>query len=435
MIIRILSTLLALSAVGVSGTLHAQRDTATTSYEVNGVKVIQRRTNTSIVVANLYLLGGVRQLTAQNAGIEALLFEVSERGTAKYPKTVLRRAMARTGSGIAIVPNDDWTLAGVRTTTSELDSTWSIFADRVMHPTLDSTEFEFVRDQLLSGLRQRTDSPDATLDYLADSISYAGQPYALAPVGTPISIASISLRQLKAYHRDQMVTSRMLLVVVGDVPRLKIEALVRATIGKLPVGTYRWSMPSISTLLPGDVVYDRRPLPTNYLQGYMAGPPANSRDAPALRVAAAILSGRFFSEIRSRRNLSYAVNASFRDRGLTSIGLYVTTTAPDTTVALMRNEVRALQQHTIPTENLRPLVAQFITEYFLDNETSTAQADFLARAQLYRGDFRLGERFVDELRAVTGSDVQRVAQQYLKNVRWAYVGDPALIRRERLTSF
>ena len=117
------------------------------------------------------------------------------------------------------------------------------------------------------------------------------------------------------------------------------------------------------------------------------------------------------------------------------MGLYVTTTAPDTTVALMRSEVRALQQHNIPTENLRPLVAQFITEYFLDNETSTAQADFLARAQLYRGDFHLGEHFVDELRAVTGSDVQRVAQLYLKNVRWAYVGDPSLIRRERLTSF
>ena len=312
----LLTALLALGASAASRPAYAQRETATTSYEVNGVKVIQRRTNTSIVVANLYLLGGVRQLTAQNAGIEGLLLEVSDRGTAKYPKTVLRRAMARTGSGIAIAPNDDWTLVGVRTTTSELDSTWSIFADRLMHPTLDSTEVEFVRGQLLSGLRQRTDSPDATLDYLADSISYAGQPYALSPVGTPKSIASISLRQLKAYHRDQMVTSRMLLVVVGDVPRQKIEALVRATIGKLPVGMYAWSMPPINALLPGDVVYAKRPLPTNYLQGYMAGPPANSRDAPALRVAAAILSGRFFSEIRSHRNLSYAVSASFRDRGL-----------------------------------------------------------------------------------------------------------------------
>jgi zinc protease len=430
-----LAALLVVIAAATTGTAQVARDTATTSYEVSGVKVIQRRTNTSNVVANLYLLGGVRQLTAQNAGIEALLLGVTERGTAKYPLAVLRRAMARTGSDIAIAPNDDWTLVGVRTTTDELDSTWSIFADRLMHPTLDAAEFEFIRKQLLSGLRQRDDSPDATLDYLADSISYAGQPYALSPVGTVQSISSISLAQLKAYHREQMVTSRMLLVVVGDVPRAKIESLVRTTIGKLPAGTYSWTMPAAGPLLPGDVVFAKRSLPTNYLQGYMAGPAANSPDAPALRVAAAILSGRFFSEIRSRRNLTYAVNANFRDRGLSSMGLYVTTNAPDTTVALMKTEIRALQLHTIPTENLRPLVAQFITEYFLDNETTTAQADFLARAQLYRGDFRAGERFVDELRAVTGADVQRAALLYLKNVRWAYVGDPALIPRERLTSF
>jgi len=156
---------------------------------------------------------------------------------------------------------------------------------------------------------------------------------------------------------------------------------------------------------------------------------------PALRVAAAVLAGRLFTEIRSKRNLTYAVNANVRDRGLTSFGLYVTTTAPDTTLALMKNEVRALQSTTIATDLLRPLVQQFITEYFLDNETITAQADFLARAHLYRGDFQAGERFVAELRAVTGADIQRVARRYLRGARWAYVGDPARVRRDRLVSF
>ena len=163
--------------------------------------------------------------------------------------------------------------------------------------------------------------------------------------------------------------------------------------------------------------------------------PESTADAPALRVAAAVLSGRLFTEIRSRRNLTYAVSASFRDRGLTSFGLYVTTTLPDTTLALMRAELRAMQSVELDTKLLQPLVQQFITEYFLDNETITAQADFLARAQLYRGDFRAGERFVAELRAVTGADVQRVARRYLRNVRWAYVGDPSRVSRERLLAF
>jgi zinc protease len=142
-----------------------------------------------------------------------------------------------------------------------------------------------------------------------------------------------------------------------------------------------------------------------------------------------------FGEIRSRRNLTYAVEARFRDRAVTSGGLYVTTTRPDTTLALMRTEVQNLQRYAVPTENLRPLIQQFLTEYFLDNETSGAQADFLARAELYRGDFRAADRFVADLRAVTGDDVRRVARKYMTGLRFAYVGNPRQVNRFKLMAF
>lgn len=426
---------LLLALMLAAGTAGAQADTATIMYTVSGVKVIQRKTTASIVVANLYLLGGVRQVTSRTAGIESFLLAISEYGTQKYPRDIMRRALARTGSEIPVAPSEDWTLVSVHTTTSELDSTWAIFAERIMHPSLDSTDIEFVRDQMVSGVRQRADSPDATLDYLSDSIAYAGSPYALSPFGTEASLSKISRADLRAYERDQMVTSRMLLVIVGNVSRAKVEALVSSTIGKLPAGKYAWTMPDTMPTRPSDVIFDQRPLATNYIQGFINGPPANSPDGPALRVAAAVLSGRMFAEIRSRRNLTYAVSANFRDRGLLSVDLYVTTTSPDTTVALMSEQVHELQDGEIETERLRPLVQQFITEYFLDNETITAQADFLARNQLYRGDFHAGARFVSELQAVTGADVRRVARTYFKNVRWAYIGDPSAIKLDRLLMF
>jgi len=418
-----------------AGTVGAQSDTATVTYVVSGVRVIQRKTTASIVVANLYLLGGVRQMTPKTAGIENFLLAVSELGTQKYPKALMRSALARTGSEIPVAPGEDWTLVSVHTTTSELDSTWSIFAERIMHPSLDSADVEFVRDQMVSGVRQRADSPEATLDYLSDSIAYAGSSYALSPVGTESSLSRISRTELRVYQREQMVTSRMLLVIVGNVSRAKVEALVSSTLGRLPAGKYVWTMPDTMPTRPSDVIFDQRPLPTNYIQGFINGPPANSADAPALRIASAVLSGRMFAEIRSRRNLTYAVSASFRDRGLTSMELYVTTTSPDTTVALMREQVLELQEGEIETARLRPLVQQFITEYFLDNETITAQADFLARNQIYRGDYHAGARFVADLKAVTGADVRRVARLYFKNVRWAYVGDPTRIKLDRLLIF
>lgn len=433
--IGLLAAALATGALAGPSAPTAPGDSATTRYVTHGVTVIHRRSNTSTVVANLYLLGGVRLLPPALSGAENFLLQVGERGTAKYPREALRRAMARTGSDIVVESREDWTLFGLRTTPAALDSSWAIFADRVAHPRLDSADVEFVRGQLLTALSQREDSPDALLEYLADSTAFAGHPYALSPVGTVQTVRAITRRDLQRIQAEQMVTSRMLLVVVGNVERAAVERLVGSTLGTLPPGTYAWTMPDTATLPAAGPSVTRRALPTNYLQGYFRGPPANSPDAPALRVAAAVLSGRLFGEIRSKRNLTYAVSANYRDRAISSIGLYVTTTQPDSVLAIMQAEIRTLMFFPIDTPLLRPIIQQFITEYFLDNETSTAQADFLARAQLYRGDWAAGDRFVAELRAVTGSDVRRVAQRYFVGARWAYIGDPGRVTTARLGGF
>lgn len=421
---------------GLAAQAATMPDTGTVRLEIAGVRVIHRQTNNNLFAANLYLLGGTSLVDERTAGIEPLLLEVTERGTRRYPGDAARRALARTGSEIGVVPHEDWTVFALRTTTERLDSAWSIYTDRLMQPTLEAADFEFVRENRLAGVRQRQDSPDALLEYLADSVAFAGHPYALSPVGTERSLAAITRDDVRRFQRERMVRSRLLLVVVGNVPRARLERMVRETLGTLPSGDYRWRVPGKGDERPGSSVHlESRRLPTNYILGWWTGPDAGHADVPALRVASAILSGRLFAEVRSRRNLTYAVEARFRDRGLTSGGLYVTTTRPDTTLTLMRNEIRNLQAFTLPTEYLAPLINQFITEYFLDNETAGKQADFLARAELYQGDFRAGDRFVEALRQVTGEDVRRVAQAYMTRIRFAYVGDPRQVNRFRLMGF
>ena len=418
--------------------LHAPlaADTNTTSYEVGGVRVIHRRvTANDVVAANLYLLGGSRQLTPATAGIEPFLLEASERGTTRYPKAVLRAKMARLGSGIVVEPGEDWTMVGLRSNTDGFDSTWAILADRVMAPTLEPAEVELVRTQYLSAVRQRRDSPDALLEYLADSVAFAGHPYGLAPTGNETTIAALTVPQLKRYQREQMVTSRMLLVVVGNVERARVERLVQRTIARLPKGSYQWAPPPPLPQHEGELMVVPRTLPTNYVLGYFNGPPASSPDYQALRIASAALGGRLFAEIRSRRNLTYAVNVPFVERAISAGGLYVTTVLPDTTLALMRGEIERLKTETVEPDGLKQLVAQFITEYFLNNETNSDQATFLARAQLYRGDYRTADRFVDELRHVTPADIQRVVRRYMTDVAFVFLGDPSKVTVARAAAF
>lgn len=408
----------------------------TTSFDVAGVRVILRQNNANnVVAANLYLLGGSRQITERNAGIEPVLLEISDRGTRRYPKNSLRRAMSRLGSEIVVAPGADWTMFGIRSSTEVFDSTWAIFADRVMYPALAKSEVSLVKAQYLSGIRQRRDDPEALADYLADSITFVGHPYSVSVVGNENSIQALDSASLREYHRSHFVTSRMLLVVVGNIDRAHIERLVTQSIGQLPRGNYKWEAPPRIPELQTALVIERRQLPTNYILGYYSGPLANGRDYQALRVATSVLTGRMFAEIRSRQSLTYDVHAPFIDRAATAGGLFVSTVSPDTTLKLMRAAINDLQQGTLDPAGLRQLEEQFITEYFLDNETNAAQADFLARAQLYGGDYREAERFVDTLKSITPADVQRVARKYMKGFRFAYVGDPSKLNPRTIGLF
>src|SRR5205807_2123979 len=103
---------------------------------------------------------------------------------------------------------------------------------------------------------------------------------------------------------------------------------------------------------------------------------------------------RFFTEIRSRRNLSYEVDAPFVDRAIANGGVYVTTVDPNTTLQLMHAEIVRLQTELIDPEGLERLVQQFITDFFLKSETNGDQATFLARAQIYQGDYRAANHFM-----------------------------------------
>lgn len=410
--------------------------TLTNSFDVSGVQVILRQsTANNVVAANLYLLGGTSQITATNAGIEPLLLEVSDRGTKTYPRAVLRRKMSALGSEIVTSATDDWTMFGIRATTEVLDSTWAIFASRLMEPTLAPADVSLIRTQFLSGIRQRRDDPDQLAEFLADSIAFSGHPYGTPVTGTEQSISSIDAAALKAYHNSQIVKSRLLLVVVGNVDRAHVERLVRGSLARLPAGNYKWTSPARLPERPAAVVVESRPLPTNYILGYYSGPLANTDDYQALRIATSVLTGRLFAEIRTRQNLTYDVHAPFVDRAASAGGLYVSTASPDTTLKLMRAAVTELQEGLLDREGLKRLEQQFLTEYFLDNETNGAQADFLARSQLYRGDYREADKFVDQLRNVTPEAVRRVAQKYMKGIRFAYVGDPTKLRRELISRF
>src|SRR5258705_11779166 len=109
-----------------------------------------------------------------------------------------------------------------------------------------------------------------------------------------------------------METSRLLLVIVGDLNSSEVRALVASSMGKLPRGNYKSEVVPQLSFDKSSVEVTPRDLPTNYVQGMFTAPPLTSPDIYAMRVASSLLRDRVFEEVRVRRNLSYAPDAFLR---------------------------------------------------------------------------------------------------------------------------
>ena len=78
---------------------------------------------------------------------------------------------------------------GIRATSEVFDSTWAIFADRVMHPTLDPEDVALIKTQFLSGISQRREILTLSPNISPTASRSAGHPYGMPVVGTEASIA------------------------------------------------------------------------------------------------------------------------------------------------------------------------------------------------------------------------------------------------------
>jgi zinc protease len=416
-------------AGGQSPATQAGPDTLTLSYEVSGLRVIQRVNRaTDIVAARLYLLGGTRQLTEATAGIEALLLHAAGYGTARYPGDQAWRAMARTGSVVQLETDADWSVFGFTGLAADFDAAWDVFADRITQPSLTPQAISLARGRLTIRAHTRYTDPDERIHVIAGRAMFPDHPYSLDPEGTEASLRRLTAEQVRAYAREQLVTSRMLLVIVGNVERAHAESLVSATLGRLPQGAYRWTLPPPAPKHPSRWLVEHRIIPTSYILGYFSGPPPTERSYWSFRVATALLSSQLHYSVRVRRSLSYAAYAPFIDRAIPIGGAYASTAKPDQVLSLMREAVQILQRSDIDFFALSRFLDSYTFDYLAANATAADQADFLARAELYLGGFRRGDDFIKRMRAVSANDVMTAASIYMANMQYAYLGDTTRMR-------
>src|SRR5689334_12849809 len=403
----------------------AKQAALVSEFDDNGLKVLLKRREGSLTVAaGLFIRGGSANINAQNAGVESLMLSAATEASQNFPRATMRRELARMGTVIGSSSNNDYSVLSLGCTRMHFDRSWEIFTDVALRPSFTNEDVSLVQKRMIVSLNDDTDSPDVYLQRLQERVAYAGHPYVNSTNGTPETIAKFTPDDLRKYHANLMQTSRLLLVIVGDLNPSEVRDLVAASLGKLPRGEYKAETVPQLAFDKSTVDITRRELPTNYIQGLFTAPPLTSPDIYPMRIASSLLRDRVFEEVRVKRNLSYAPDAFLRTQAANVGGLYVTAVDANQSVRVMLSEIARLQSEPVSADDIHAVIAQYLTTYYLGQETNAAQAGELAQYELIGGGWRNSVDFLEKLSAVTPADIQRVAQKYMRNIRFVVLGNP-----------
>ncbi len=393
-----------------------------------GMEILVKRDRAAeFVSGQLYIRGGARNWTKDNAGIEDVAIDVATGGgTQTLDKDSFSRKVASLGGSIGGSSMNDYAVINAKSPKSSWNELFPVFVDTFLAPALPESEFEVVKQRALAARRHETEDGDGRLRLLTRKALFAGHPYENRAVGTVETIGAMKLGDLAPHLAKLRDTKRLVLIVVGDVEPEKVIEQTRAAFASVPRGSY------VETPIPqlhfteGHLAGDPFKLPTNYIQATFAAPSWSDPDFVPMRLAMSVLGERVWDEVRTKRNLSYAPSARFDYDYAAPFGhLYVTAVDANAAMKVMFDEAHRLQTELIAAKELEGAKSVFVTGYLKGHETTDGQAFVLGEALLLGGDWHRANNFPEQLKATTSEQVKSAATRWLSHFQTAIVGDPS----------
>jgi zinc protease len=298
-------------------------------------------------------------------------------------------------------------------------------AERMANLNVDDANFRSERAVVEEEYRQRVlADPYGRLQNAIDARSYAVHPYRRPGIGNIAELEASSLDDVRAFHRRFYRPDNAVLIVTGDFDPKELDAWVDRYFA--PVERPTTDIPRVTVVEPvraGDARYTERgpnvPLPAVAVT--WLAPSARSRDAAALKVAAALLGNGESSRLdqalvyraQIAQDVSFAADLRVDNGLLVALAVAASGTSLATVEHALLAEIGQLAKQQVPAKELAKIRTQLLTQALLLRETPLGKGAALGEATLIGGDAQRVNRELDELQAVTAADVQRVVRTYL----------------------
>ncbi len=288
----------------------------------NGMNIIIKSDPGSKVFA-MNILGKNRTASEPpgKAGITDFVNRCIEKGTLTRNAHELSRDLAKIGAQVTLydnpwIPFDDrytsrrFSFMKFETIDEFAEKGFALFSEMFLYPAFDSTEVENVRRAMLGALARKSMSPRDVARNLFYEKLFEGTPYANPIMGTPETIRSITIDDLKDHHAHFYSPENVILTIVTSHKTDEVLEWVDRTFGRLAeTGYLSKSMPKPQPIQERRTAHQElnKEQITFYLGSLLPG--ASSEEAVPLAVASSILSTRLYLNLREKQGLCYSVGA------------------------------------------------------------------------------------------------------------------------------
>lgn len=300
-------------------------------------------------------------------------------------------------------------------------------AERMARPVVDEAVFNAERDIVKEELRQRVYAPPyGRLGFfvIGDN-AYDEHIYRRGVIGSIEELDSARIDDARAFHEAYYRPATATMIVSGNFDPAELDRLVDQYFGSIanperpvpvmerPTQTPRTQPRLVNAYAPNV------PLPA--IAAIYPGPNARSEDNAALDVLGAVMSrgqsSRLFQSLVYGSQVAASANLGpdVEEEGGT-INATVTVAAGKTVEeaeAALNAEIARIRDQPITEAELIEAQTELLAADLRQRETASGRAFMLGNALVAEHDPRAPDLRVQQIRAVTAADVQRVAQRYL----------------------
>ncbi len=364
--------------------------------------------------------GGVIYEDAKTNGLFFLMANTFWRGTETRPFPTLMRELDRMGMSLSAESHNNVFYVKAGSLASDLEPSFEIFADVLLHPSIESAWVERLKQILLARVLPNLEvQAGAKIEKVVRERLYSKHPYRMQRFGTKETVSSFGVEDVRRLFETFVRPNNCVLAVYGDIDPEKTEALVRKHLGSWKRGEIPPSKVVEDPLpsKPETIELSNRQVRTNYRIAWRAVSRQEEEDRFALSVMNAIIgaSGWLHHRLREGENeYVYAVST------IPYMGDKVGHLAIDTdfapkdekaVVAIIDGVIDDITNGRFTDEELELAKSMIRCYDALGKMENASVASGDALSELYGEGYDFEVRFYEGVRKVGRDDVLRIARK------------------------